>query len=101
MLDGSSSLNSMLYIRGAAQDYDDWRDLGCTGWGWDDVLPVIKALERNRLGDRAGRPGTAAPERHTLRPLSAPARARAHRRHGGILLQTRHAGMADTPIRGN
>lgn len=50
MLDGSSSLNSMLYIRGAAQDYDDWRDLGCTGWGWHDVLPVFKALERNRLG---------------------------------------------------
>ncbi|WP_322865105.1 GMC family oxidoreductase [Aquicoccus sp. G2-2] len=48
MLGGSSSMNSMLYIRGAAQDYDEWRDLGCTGWGWDDVLPVFKALERNQ-----------------------------------------------------
>ncbi|WP_243405039.1 GMC family oxidoreductase N-terminal domain-containing protein [Pelagivirga sediminicola] len=31
MLGGSSSMNSMLYIRGAPQDYDDWRDLGCAG----------------------------------------------------------------------
>jgi choline dehydrogenase-like flavoprotein len=50
MLGGSSSLNSMLYIRGARQDYDDWRDLGCEGWGWQDVLPLFKALERNRIG---------------------------------------------------
>ncbi|MFX0543481.1 GMC family oxidoreductase [Roseovarius sp. S4756] len=50
MLGGSSSMNSMLYIRGTAQDYDDWRDLGCDGWGWDDVLPVFKDLERNMIG---------------------------------------------------
>lgn len=50
MLGGSSSLNSMLYIRGAAQDYDEWRDLGCSGWGWNDVLPVFKALEQNCNG---------------------------------------------------
>ena len=50
MLGGSSSLNSMLYIRGAREDYDEWRDLGCEGWGFDDVLPVFKALEHNRVG---------------------------------------------------
>ncbi|MDS9468786.1 GMC family oxidoreductase N-terminal domain-containing protein [Paracoccus sp. MBLB3053] len=50
MLGGSSSMNSMLYIRGAAEDYDEWRDLGCAGWGWDDVLPVFKDLERNQNG---------------------------------------------------
>lgn len=50
MLGGSSSMNSMLYIRGAASDYDEWRDLGCTGWGWDAVLPLFKALERNGIG---------------------------------------------------
>jgi len=49
MLGGSSSMNSMLYIRGAAQDYDEWRDLGCKGWGWDDVLPIFKDLERNTI----------------------------------------------------
>lgn len=58
MLGGSSSLNSMLYIRGAAQDYDDWRDLGCPGWGWDDVLPVFKALERNQNGQDPAYHGT-------------------------------------------
>jgi choline dehydrogenase-like flavoprotein len=47
---GSSSMNSMLYIRGAREDYDEWRDLGCEGWGWSDVLPVFKDLERNRIG---------------------------------------------------
>lgn len=50
MLGGSSSMNSMLYIRGAAQDYDEWRDLGCEGWGWNDVLPIFKDLECNTIG---------------------------------------------------
>lgn len=46
-LGGGSSINAMLYVRGQPQDYDGWRDLGCPGWGWDDVLPVYKRLERN------------------------------------------------------
>lgn len=58
MLGGSSALNSMLYIRGAAQDYDEWRDLGCQGWGWDDVLPVFKDLERNQNGQDQAYHGT-------------------------------------------
>lgn len=58
MLGGSSSLNSMVYIRGAARDYDDWRDLGCQGWGWDDVLPVFKALEANQIGQNPAYHGT-------------------------------------------
>ncbi len=58
MLGGSSSLNSMLYIRGARQDYDEWRDLGCDGWGWDDVLPLFKALERNQNGQDPAYHGT-------------------------------------------
>jgi choline dehydrogenase-like flavoprotein len=48
-LGGSSTINSMVYIRGAAQDYDDWAALGCDGWSYADVLPTFKALERNRL----------------------------------------------------
>ena len=52
-LGGSSLLNSMVYIRGAARDYDEWAELGCTGWAWADVLPVFKALERNRAGQDA------------------------------------------------
>lgn len=49
-LGGSSSINSMVYIRGAARDYDEWAALGCAGWAYDDVLPVFKKLERNLLG---------------------------------------------------
>ncbi|QPC95346.1 alcohol dehydrogenase [Mesorhizobium sp. INR15] len=49
-LGGSSSINSMVYIRGAGADYDEWAGLGCTGWSYDDVLPVFKKLERNLLG---------------------------------------------------
>jgi len=46
-LGGGSSLNAMLYIRGQAQDYDDWRDQGCEGWGHADVLPVFRRSEGN------------------------------------------------------
>ncbi|PLP59382.1 alcohol dehydrogenase [Mesorhizobium loti] len=49
-LGGSTSINSMVYIRGAAADYDEWAGLGCAGWSYDDVLPVFKRLERNLLG---------------------------------------------------
>lgn len=49
-LGGSSAINAMLYIRGHPRDYDEWRDLGCSGWGWDDVLPWFKASEHNERG---------------------------------------------------
>ena len=45
VLGGCSSINGMIYMRGQARDYDGWRQLGCTGWGWDDVLPHFKAHE--------------------------------------------------------
>lgn len=53
VLGGGSSLNGMIYMRGNAQDYNEWESLhGCKGWGWDEVLPVYKAQEANqRLGD--------------------------------------------------
>jgi choline dehydrogenase len=46
-LGGGSSVNAMIYIRGGAEDYDEWRDMGNPGWGWDDVLPVFKRAEAN------------------------------------------------------
>lgn len=45
VLGGCSSINGMIYMRGQAADYDHWRQMGCTGWGWDDVLPMFRAHE--------------------------------------------------------
>jgi choline dehydrogenase-like flavoprotein len=43
-------MNSMIYIRGHASDYDRWADAGCAGWDWNSVLPYFKKSENNRLG---------------------------------------------------
>lgn len=45
VLGGCSSINGMLYLRGQAADYDGWRQMGCAGWGWDDVLPYFLKSE--------------------------------------------------------
>ena len=49
-LGGSSSINGLLYIRGQHRDYDIWRQLGNTGWGWDDVLPYFIKSENQERG---------------------------------------------------
>ena len=51
VLGGSSAINAMINMRGQAADYDHWRQLGLTGWGWDDVLPAFKSVEDHFLGD--------------------------------------------------
>ena len=65
VIGGSSSINAMIYMRGQAADYDHWRQLGLTGWGWDDVLPYLQEARepfprrraiitrRRRMADRA------------------------------------------------
>lgn len=50
VLGGSSSLNGLLYVRGQPQDYDRWCQMGNSGWGWDDVLPLFKRAEKNERG---------------------------------------------------
>jgi len=47
-LGGGSSVNAMIYIRGGPKDYDEWRDMGNPGWGWDDVLPAFRRAEANQ-----------------------------------------------------
>jgi choline dehydrogenase len=47
---GSSSINGMIYIRGHARDYDGWRQMGCDGWSFADVLPYFKRAEANENG---------------------------------------------------
>src|SRR5262245_29510350 len=49
-LGGSSSINAMLYVRGHAWDYDQWRQLGNEGWSYNDVLPFFKKAEHNERG---------------------------------------------------
>src|SRR5262249_1641305 len=54
MLGGSSSMNAMIYIRGARHDYDTWRDEdGCTGWGYTDLMPYFRRAEDNTRGASA------------------------------------------------
>ncbi|MBS1887444.1 MAG: GMC family oxidoreductase N-terminal domain-containing protein [Actinobacteria bacterium] len=47
---GTSSMNTMAYVRGNAWDYDNWRALGNEGWGYEDVLPFFKRSEDNERG---------------------------------------------------
>jgi choline dehydrogenase-like flavoprotein len=51
VIGGSSAINAMISMRGQAADYDHWRQLGLTGWGWDDVKPAFKKLEDHFLGE--------------------------------------------------
>jgi choline dehydrogenase len=55
LLGGSSSVNGMVFVRGDPAEYDGWRDNGCPGWGYSDVLPAFKRLESRPEGDPATR----------------------------------------------
>jgi len=50
VLGGSSSINGMVYIRGQHEDFDLWRQMGCTGWSAQDVLPYFKRAENQTRG---------------------------------------------------
>ena len=51
VLGGSSSINGMIYMRGHPHDYDTWRQMGCEGWGYADVLPYFKRMETSWRGE--------------------------------------------------
>jgi choline dehydrogenase len=50
VLGGSSSINGLIYIRGQAEDFDHWRQLGNAGWSFDDVLSYFRKAEDNERG---------------------------------------------------
>ncbi len=74
-LGGTSSINYMIYLRGHESDFDHWRQLGCNGWSYEDVLPYFKASEHNEIftDDAHGMDGplnvTNQSERHPLTGL--------------------------------
>jgi choline dehydrogenase len=53
VIGGSGSINGNLFVRGDPQEYDGWRDQGCAGWGYSDMLPYFKRLEDYPEGDPA------------------------------------------------
>lgn len=70
-LGGSSSVNGMIYMRGAPLDYDGWAANGCDGWAWEDVAPTFVALEDHDLGSGLER-GAGGPQRITTHPEGDP-----------------------------
>jgi len=50
VLGGSSSINGLVYIRGQREDYDQWRQMGNTGWSYEDVLPYFRRAEDQERG---------------------------------------------------
>lgn len=73
VLGGGSSLNAMVYIRGAPSDFDRWQAHGAEGWSYDDVLPYFRKAENNEVysNDVHGQEGPlcVSNQQHTL-PLT-------------------------------
>ncbi len=71
LLGGCSSINGMIYMRGQAADYDHWRQLGLTGWGWSDVLPYFLKSE-DHFGGACDMHGAGGPLKVARQRLSWP-----------------------------
>jgi choline dehydrogenase len=65
LLGGSSSINGMAFVRGQAQDFDTWAQMGNHGWSYDDVLPFFKRMESYRGGGSDEFRGRSGPLRVT------------------------------------
>ena len=66
VIGGGSSINAQIYTRGNALDYDEWRQMGCAGWGYEDVLPYFRKAEdndtyENRYHGKGGPMGVSQP----------------------------------------
>lgn len=67
-LGGSTLINGMIYVRGQRQDYDGWAQRGCSGWGFDDILPYFARVE-NYEGPAGQNVGTLPLTGVTERPV--------------------------------
>ena len=88
-LGGSSAINGMIYIRGHARDYDQWRQMGLTGWGYSDVLPYFKRSETLDTGADAYHGGSG--------PLKISHAKADHPIFAGIIKAGAEAGHLTTP----
>ena len=86
MLGGTSSVNGMIYMRGHSRDYDEWAEMGCTGWSYADVLPYFRRMETSWRGADAWHgadgplTGSEVRGRSLMHePIMAAARAAGHR----------------------
>jgi choline dehydrogenase len=88
-LGGTSAINAMVYMRGNRGDYDGWRDLGNAGWGYDDILPLFRRSEGNRVH---GAPwhGTDGPLAVSGYPADAPV-------HRAFVAAAQQAGLPFNP----
>jgi choline dehydrogenase len=89
VLGGSSSINGLIYIRGQKQDFDHWRQLGNTGWSYDDVLPYFRRAEHQERGsdDLHGTGG----------PLAVSDMKAAHELHDAFIAACQEAGHKFNP----
>jgi choline dehydrogenase len=89
VLGGSSSINGLIYIRGQKQDFDHWRQLGNTGWSYDDVLPYFRRAEHQERG---------ADDFHgTGGPLAVSDMRASHELHDAFIAAAQEAGYKANP----
>jgi len=69
-LGGSASINYLAFIRGNRHDYDEWAELGCSGWSYRDVLPYMIKCEDNANAEYAS--NGKRPSRLTAADLCRP-----------------------------
>lgn len=89
VIGGSSSINGMIYVRGHAGDYAHWEESGARGWGYEDVLPYFRRMERSHGGEEPWR-GTKGPLHVTRGPRDNPL-------HDAFVESAKAAGYAATP----
>ncbi len=85
VLGGSSSINGLLYVRGQRADYDGWRQLGCEGWGWDDVRPYFLRAQNQERG--------ASPHHGVGGPLNVSDVTQTHRVSDAVIEACEEAGI--------
>ena len=88
VLGGSSSINGLFFMRGHSLDFDIWRQMGCEGWGFENVLPYFKRMETSWRG--------AGPWHGGSGPLSVVQNDTRSRLHHELMASAEAAGFSRT-----